>query len=220
MIEFEEIKKYLPQYLSDTAVAKLFSELKIFPENIDQRMYSSFLSDSPMVYQGDGFSGLLHCELPNLRAENLDGLILSNTCDIAQENERFMASRLVHSPILKLDKYYQLLIRRFVDTGKKDLEVIEQHIESIRKQQISNIFYLPKGGSLSEDSIILYDRVSSLPANFIPEQEITSRRIFVLSDYGFYLFLVKLAIHFTRIKEGVIRTEPNSPVDEAPEYSY
>jgi hypothetical protein len=220
MIEFEEIKKYLPQYLSDTAVAKLFSELKVFPGNIDQRMYSSFLNDSKRVYQGDGYSGLLHCELPNPRADNLNGLILSNTCDIAQENERFMASRLVHSPILKLDKYYQLLIRRFVDTGKKEQEVIDQHIEAIKKQQISNIFFLPKGARLSEDSIILYDRVSSLPSDFIPEQEITSRRIFVLSDYGFYLFIVKLAIHFTRIKEGVIRTEPNNQVDEPTGYSY
>ena len=36
MIGFEEIKKYLPQYLSKEASENLFAELENFPENIDR----------------------------------------------------------------------------------------------------------------------------------------------------------------------------------------
>jgi len=39
MIEFDEIKKYLPKYLSQEATEKLFQDLKDFPENIHKRLY-------------------------------------------------------------------------------------------------------------------------------------------------------------------------------------
>lgn len=44
MIPFEEIKKYLPQYLSVPSQENLFEELKSFPDNIDQRFYSDLLA--------------------------------------------------------------------------------------------------------------------------------------------------------------------------------
>lgn len=47
MISIDEIKKYLPQYLSPESERQLFEELKRFPENIDKQNaenYSNFLS--------------------------------------------------------------------------------------------------------------------------------------------------------------------------------
>jgi hypothetical protein len=38
MISLEEIRKYLPKYLSADAQEDLFAELKTFPENMDQRL--------------------------------------------------------------------------------------------------------------------------------------------------------------------------------------
>lgn len=35
--------------------------------------------------------------------------------------------------------------------------------------------------------------------------QIKQKKIFTLSNYGFYMFLVKLSIHFTRVREGVDR---------------
>ena len=42
MIADEELKKYLPKYLSKDNYHNLLSELKSFPDNIDARMYTSF----------------------------------------------------------------------------------------------------------------------------------------------------------------------------------
>ncbi|KAF3978125.1 MAG: hypothetical protein HFP77_03630 [Methylococcales symbiont of Iophon sp. n. MRB-2018] len=94
MIDFEDIKKYLPQYLSNIANENLFSELKNFPENIDKRLYTSFLKNDFIIYQGDGFSELLPIELPNTTTKKLNGMVLSNTCEVFYENTGVDASKL------------------------------------------------------------------------------------------------------------------------------
>ena len=41
MITEDELKKYLPKYLSEENYKTLLAELKSFPYNIDGRMYTS-----------------------------------------------------------------------------------------------------------------------------------------------------------------------------------
>lgn len=205
MIELSDIEKYLPQYLSKKASENLFAELEDFPENIDDRIYTNFLSESQIFYQGDGIKGLLSINLPDTKVGEVPGMILSNTCDVDTENERLIPSRLVFATIFQLDKYKALLIKKYVDTGKKTEDSIIGHIDRIKKQYISHIFYLPAGGSLEHDSIVLFDRSNNLSNDFIDKSDIPEKRLFTLSDYGFYLLLYKLSIHFTRIRENVSR---------------
>lgn len=201
MMDFEEIKKYLPQYLSDSANESLFSELKNFPKNINERLYTSALKDKSVIFQGDGLRELLHIELPASKTKQVNGMILSNTCDVDQNNVRLIGSRLVHAPIVNLQKYHE----RLVASTNKPSENITEHISSIKKQYISHIFYLPRMDGVIEDSIILFDRVTTLPSDYVLKSEITSKRLFTLSDFGFYLFLFKLSVHFTRVRENVSR---------------
>jgi hypothetical protein len=205
MINFEDVKKYLPQYLSDFANENLFSELKNFPENLDTKLYTNYLTETESLYQGDGICGLPHAELPSPYIKEVNGMILSNTCDVDQSNPRLSPTKLVHAPIINLNKYQSMLVELFVDTKQKPQEYIDQHISSIKNQYISHIFYLPKGSGLHEDSLIFFDRVSSLPSNYIAKNKIVEKRLFTLSDFGFYLFLFKLSVHFTRVRENVSR---------------
>jgi hypothetical protein len=206
MIPFEEVKKYLPQYLSSTAQQELFKDLSQFPYNIDQRIYTSQLSDHENIFQGDGIQNLLYINLPSTDIGQVPGMILSNTCDIDPTNKRFMPLRMVYAPIFNLTKYEQTLIKTHVETGKKTIQSINSHISDIRKQYISHIFYLPKGGKLENDSIVFFDRLNNYPSDSIKGQKLPDQRIFTLSDYGFYLFLFKLSVHFTRIRDGVSRS--------------
>jgi hypothetical protein len=206
MIPFEEVKKYLPQYLSSTAQHELFKELNQFPHNIDQRIYTTQLSGLEKIFQGDGIQNLLYINLPNTDIREVPGMILSNTCDIDPSNKRFMPLRMVYTPIFNLAKYEQALIKSHVETGVKPIQAISSHISDIRKQYVSHVFYLPKGGKLENDSIIFFDRLNNYPSDAIEGQELPNRRIFTLSDYGFYLFLFKLSVHFTRIRDGVSRS--------------
>ena len=206
MIPFEEVKKYLPQYLSSTAQQELFKELDHFPDNIDQRIYTSQLTDEENIFQGDGIQNLLYINFPSTDIGEVPAMILSNTCDIDPSNKRLMPLRMVYTPIFNLGKYEQSLIKSHAETGTKSIQSINSHISDIRKQYISHIFYLPKGGRLQDDSIIFFDRLNNCPADSIESQELSNRKIFTLSDYGFYLFLFKLSVHFTRIRDGVSRS--------------
>lgn len=206
MTDLSDFKNYLPQYLSSDASANLFSDLKKFPSNIDNRLYTNSLSSEKIIYQGDGLNGLLSINLPNPTTKEVPSMILSNTCDVDSDNERLMETRLVFATIFQLEKYKNLLIKKFIDTGLKTEQSIEDHIALIKKQYISHIFYLPAGGKLQNESMVLFDRVNNLPNNYIERDDIPFKRIFTLSDYGFYLFIYKLSIHFTRIRENVSRT--------------
>ena len=207
MIDFSDIEKFLPQYLSKKATENLFAELKNFPDNVDNRLYTNFLANNPIIYQGDGLGGLLSINLPDPKVAEIQAIILSNTCDVDISNERLFESRLVFATIIQLAKYKNLLIKKYVEKELKTIEQIDEHIEQIKKQYISNMFYLPKSGQLENDSIALLDRTNNLPHDFLQDHQILSQRLFTLSDYGFYLFLYKISIHFTRVRENVQRND-------------
>lgn len=205
MISFDEIKTYLPHYLSADSQRELFSELKQFPKNIDYRMYSKFIPEDNIIYQGDGFKEMLMVNLPSPILGRLPAMILSNTCDLYLSNERLSEIRILYAPIFNLDKYKRMLLVKPLFDVKK----INEHIDSIRKQRISHIFYLPKGQGLNYEGIVFFDRINNYPRSDIDNDFIKEKRLFMLSNYGLYLFLIKLSINFSRIREGIDRSISN-----------
>ncbi|NJW54857.1 hypothetical protein, partial [Salinimicrobium oceani] len=128
-------------------------------------------------------------------------IILSNTCDIDPANKRNFPSRIVYAPIIELDKYRKTIL----SNSKKNPQQIESHIDASKKQEITQVFYVPSLGDKLKDSIVFLDRVCNLPNEAVEREKVTERRVFTLSDYGSYLFLLKLSIHFTRIQDQVER---------------
>lgn len=200
MIDFDEIKKYLPKYLSQEATEKLFQDLKDFPDNIHKRLYGDVLENEKDIFQGDGIIDLPVVNLPDETVRNGRAIIVSNTCDINLDNERIFFPRIAYCPILKLSKFVSILKRRKISD-----ERIAQLVDTIKKQEISSMFYLPQGSHLEEDYIAILENINNCDVKVIDKEEITEKRLFSLSNYGFYLFLFKLSIHFTRIREAVER---------------
>lgn len=200
MIDFDEIKKYLPKYLSQEATEKLFQDLKDFPENIHGRLYGDVLENENDVFQGDGIIDLPVINLPDEIVRKGKVMILSNTCDISLDNKRIFFPRIMYCPILRLSKFIEMLRKREITN-----ERINQFVDVIKKQEVSSIFYLPQGGNLEEDYIAILENVNNCDIKVIQKEEIKKQRLFSLSNYGFYLFLFKLSIHFTRIREAVER---------------
>jgi hypothetical protein len=126
---------------------------------------------------------------------------LTNTCDIDVNNERLNPSYICYSPLILLDKYEQLLLKNLPKREK----IIAEHINTIKKQKVTQIFYLPKGGFLEGDSIIIFNRVSSCLSESVQRDSVKQRKLFTLSNYGFYSFLFKLSLNFTRMGENVDR---------------
>ena len=154
MISFEEIQKYLPQYLSSTDQDQLFLDIRKFPNNIDYRFYSAPLTQDENIYQGDGINELLVINLPSNELKFIPSMILSNTCDIDQDNKRLFSSRALYSPIFQLDKYRNSLISDYVSTDELPMQSIEDHIDTIKRQEVTQILYLPVGCGLMNESIV------------------------------------------------------------------
>ena len=169
MTFFEDIKKYLPQYLSDSDAKQLFSSLKDFPNNIDSRFYSNYDLDANILYQGDCLKDIPAFNLPNTYSKVSQSMAISNTCDMDLNNKRLC-----------------------------------NYISSLKKQQITNAFYLPKSNNLDE-AVVFFDYTNSFDIHFINRDSLKEKRLVSLSNYGFYILLIKLSIHFTRVQEKVQR---------------
>jgi hypothetical protein len=200
-MSIDDIKIYLPKFLSSESEKELFAGLKDFPNNIDGRLYTSYLKDPEIIYQGDGLKDLLVVNLPSPEIRPVPSIILSNTCDIALENIRNFPSQIVYAPIFNLKKYRDKLYSKSRNSKKQ----IVSHIDSVRHQRIGQFFFLPKIKDKIDDSIVFLDKVCNFPNKLMDRDNLKERRLFTLSDYGAYLFLLKLSIHFTRIKDNVER---------------
>ena len=198
MTSFEDIKKYLPQYLSDSDAKQLFSALKDFPNNIDERFYSNYSLDDNILYQGDCLKDIPAFYLPDTRSKLSQSMAISNTCDMDLNNKRLWNTRILFSQIILLEKLEKALYQKFSE------DRISNYINSLKKQQITNAFYLPKSKNLDE-AIVFFDYTNSFDINFVDRESLKEKRLVSLSNYGFYILLLKLSIHFTRIQEKVQR---------------
>ncbi|MEI0479300.1 hypothetical protein [Brachyspira pulli] len=185
----DEIEKYLPKYLSPETEASLFENLKDFPKKFN--IYSNIKSN--FLMQGDG-----------IVYNNKKILLISNTCDMdSTNNKRFISMSILYAQICSLDKTEKILKKNNYDSSR-----INNFISSIKSHKVTNIFYLPKNEVLQEDSFIMFDKINNMPNN-ISQSELLENKLFTLNQTGFYLFLLKLSIHFTRMCEKIDRDNPN-----------
>ena len=201
MIPWEEIRKHLPQYLSADSTKILFEELEQFPENIDSRLYTTKLLDENVLFQGDCIKDMPVANLPEPTINKAPVMLLSNTCDNDPRNQRYVPPNLIYAPVVKLKKLVALLEENGVEQFK-----IESMVITIKKQHITQIFYLPCGYGVTEESVVLLDKINNCD-NLLAGNNLKDVRLFCLSDYGFYLLLFKLSMHFTRIQEKVDRNK-------------
>lgn len=192
---YEDISRFLPRYLSEDSKDALRKELEQFTKGaIPRPFYTTRWHNEQTIFQGDALDGMLIVRLPNPRIQTAKAIILSNTCDIDINNERLFDSMIVYAPIFDLERYQQALRNNQVPVSR-----VETHIKDIRQQIITQIFYIPAGGCLEKDGLVFLDRVCSCLNGSIDRSTITNKRLFTLSDFGHYLFLFKLSLHFTRL---------------------
>lgn len=199
-ISLEEIRKFLPTFLSQGSEDAFVDEITHFLRHSEnQPPYTEALRDQNFIFQGDGLEGLLIINLPDTTTKRGAGIVLSNSCDINPLNERVFEASLCYAPIFSLPAYLDALRRQFPE------ERVASHERDLRRQTITQIFFLPKGGKLTNDAIVFLDRIISIANQAIDRNDLSDRRLFTLSDFGAWLFTLKLSIHFCRIRDKVDR---------------
>ncbi|MBK9306890.1 MAG: hypothetical protein IPM58_07350 [Nitrospira sp.] len=193
---YEQIKLFLPKYLSPDQTRDLFSELSRFPDNMAFYLNRDDLRDE--LLQGDGWRGLIAINFLTGERKTVSGAILSNSCDIDSSNTGSLPVNVLFAPLIELRKFTDRL-RGF---GKTE-DQIQNTVITIKKQQVTNIFYLPECHGSIPESLILLGDIHSHPLQHFLQQ--SRQPLFKLNQYAFYLFLIKLSIHFSRFQEGVQR---------------
>jgi hypothetical protein len=193
---FEQIRVFLPKYLSPGESRELFQALSSYPD-IGDHYLPPGAGDEELL-QGDGWKGFIVINFDTLERKAVSGVIISNSCDIDVRNPRPTSPRVLFCPIIPLARYEALL--REAGVGQ---ERIRSVLDSIRGQKVTYIFYLPSGPYGPEESIIVLDDLYSEPLpTFLNGARI---RLFRLNQTAWYVLLIKLSIHFSRANEGVRR---------------
>lgn len=194
MDQFDAHALPIPHYLSNKDKDKLFSELAGFPEN--QNMFCGPLEDG--LLQGDVCDGLEVINFHNGHRSTVRAIVLSNSCDIDLSNRGTENRKIMFCPVITLRRFADYL----VEIGATQQQ-IDGTLFSLRKQLSTNNFFIPRKEGIIEDSIVMFDDIYSQPMQTVIERP-PARRL-SLNQYGYYIFLVKLSIHFLRVQEGVIR---------------
>jgi hypothetical protein len=188
-----DLLDHIPHYLPEADQAALLEQLRDF-EN--RNYYTRLFPDE--LLQGDGWFGFEVVNFFDGRKDLVRGILFSNSCDIDAANVRDFPSRAVFAPLIRVSSYIEFL-ERSVEPSK-----IIHKLEAIRRQRVTSLFYLPKGGALEEDHIAVLDDLHSVPLSAFRSN--TNRaKLFTLSQMGAYLFLLKISIHFCRFSENLAR---------------
>ena len=200
MDDLTALELALPKYLSEDKIENLFNQLRDFPNNMGN-VYSSYPPDFWM--QGDGFKNIDFTYYFNGKYEltTCDSMLISNTCDASTDNTReFYTPQLLFAPIFDLNTYRQALLTKF------DIAKVNTHIDAIKKQKITSFFYIPPQHN-TEDKFARFDCAFSISLYEISKikDKMLKNRLFSFSNYGFYVLLFKISIHFTRVLERIDR---------------
>lgn len=113
-------------------------------------------------------------------------------------NSRMFPASIMYAPIINLTTYISVLQNKVLIVAK--LKTTFQ----ISNNKNNPIIFLPANSQM-EDSIVFLDKIYHVDNRFINRDTLEDQRLFSLSDYGFYMLIFKLSIHFSRIQEKVNR---------------
>jgi len=194
-INTQLIQDQIPYYLSQEAKDNLVKALEEFPKNT--AYYIDLYKND--ILQGDGWTSFELINFETGDRKKVKGIVLSNSCDIDPTNKRHTRIKITFAPIIRLDRYTKLLEKSGLSNSS-----IDGKINAIKEQKVTTLFYLPKGNGLDNEHIAMLDDLHTIPLdafNDIAERE----KLFTLSQIGFYLFILKLSVHFCRFHENIIR---------------
>lgn len=195
LLLLEQAKLFLPKYLTPEDKDQLLSEIRAFPQV--KNFYLGEKRDDEYL-QGDGWNGLIAINFDTLEKKDVNGVILSNSCDIDPQNPSPRDRMILFCPLVRLSKYVELLANAGKSTGQ-----IQDTLVALKRQEVTYAFYLPECAGVIPESIIVLDDIHRHPLRHFMAQK--SSKLFALGQFAFYLLLVKVSIHFSRFQENIRR---------------
>ena len=197
-MELENLKDMIPYYLTKVQAEGLMVELEKYSDKTNFYTHDHLTEH----LQGDGWRGFQLFDFATGNKITTRGILLSNSCDIDPNNPRPMSAKVIFAPLVKLSRIKELYLK-----NGQDEKAVENIIHAIKQQHNTQFFFLPAQTTLEEDYAVWLSDIHSMPMQSFIDNASHSK-LFTLNLTGFYLFLLKLSIHFCRFHENVDRTDP------------
>jgi hypothetical protein len=192
----KQFRIFLPEYLTSASQDALRVQLANFQANQE---YYADSGDTPELLQGDIWTGMQIRNFATGEIKLVSGIILSNSCDIASDNSRALRPSIVFAPLMSLTEYSGLL-----ETSFESKDRAQAVVHDIRRQVITNVFFLPAKPDGFGDALCRLDDLATHPLDkFLAST--SRRRLGRLRQFAHYLFLFKISIHLCRFFEGIER---------------
>jgi hypothetical protein len=201
----EKIEAHFPKELSEQKKGRLREGLKQFTStNSNSKIYTDFYLFERHNYflQGDLINDLRYpiwnSENKNYEKVYFNVIIISNSCDIDEANQRDVPKKVLIAKLFELSDFKEGLIQNHVENT-------ENIIRNLKSQEYSNLMYFPPINGieyvafLDELSWITNDELNLL------KNDIQENRIASLDLFGYYLFMFKLSYHLCRLPEEADR---------------
>lgn len=197
----------LPSYLVREDKARLKDALKQFSpdRNGNGIDYNNFYKNYGHLYfmQSDLIKeirmSVWNDDISNYEKGYSDAIIISNTCDISNDNKHELNKKqCLFAPVIDFNEY----ISDLTNSGYPK-EKLQQFISSVKTQLITNLFYLPFFHKENKEYVVLLDNVFWFPTEELNSyiENIKENRITSLGQFGYYLFILKLSYHICRLPE-------------------
>lgn len=189
------LEKYIPYYLTQPAKDALKTALREFR---DSHTFKDFYITKPPEHllQGDCFRDMPVFNPATGKQKRVAGITITNTCDMDSSNTRSLPVLSVFCPIMKMSSLQDLYRHQ-----KLTEERIQDICASIRRQEVSHMFFMPHSPEFNDECVARLDNVFSVPTKTLLDCE----RAFSLGQTGFYFLLFKLSVHFCRFHENFDR---------------
>ncbi len=203
----EQWFNYLPEYLLETGKGRIKEGLSQFIDPVErgkEKVYENFYLQMQKDHfmQGDLFHSIKTIEWKDESEDYCSkytpAMLVSNSCDVAIENERLIDKEALFAPVINLKEYFEELKK----AGKSD-EQIKTIYSKLKQQEYSNLFYLPADPITTSEYIVFLDNIWWFPATEVHKKfaKIKEERFLSLTDWAFYLFISKISFHFCRVPE-------------------
>lgn len=203
MIDNETCKLFLPKFLSAETEDEFYEDINKFPQRYDN-FYTTYLPEPNVLFQGDCIADLPIYKFSKHGVclwRNSECILLSNSCDMNLKNKRMYPTNIVYAPLVKLSMFRsKVLLQKYPE------ERVDTLVKSIKAQKCSQILYLPECGN-REESLVFLDRLFHIPNREVNRENLEASRTSTLNFWGNYLVVLKISMHFLRMKDSLGKWE-------------
>lgn len=162
-----------------------FSWLLTEPHASLDRLQGDLIKEFPTVFLDD---------FATPQTRDFTVMLMNNTCDLPDKRLDFVTA----APIIDFQKYLEF------ESKRRSEESLRAYADSIRRNDKTELFYLPKFDEFQDGALVLLHMVCSVSAQVYRQALTRRKRIASFTQTGFYFLLIKLTTHIARAESSEV----------------